>query len=521
MAKQGLIEGFLHETIPREGMLNKYKRFRGGYTYRKPEGVFKLGIETAAIPQKVTIPLKLRFGSTITPLVKKNDRVRAGQIIARDDETISAPAIASVNGTVEDILEINYFYGKTDAVVIRSDGTGDYDKLKGSEENYTKLSSDKISELIYTSGAASLGKSGIPTIFKSSPARPESINGLIVTTFGTCPFSPDEGLLLKDRGKDFYGGLDILKRALPNAKVTIAVDKKDKPFAKEIIDAIRRGNAAVKIPGRIFVQPLEKKYPQESEDMLVRVILKKKIPIGGLGVDIGVLILDIHDVLRVYEAVALGKPFIERTVALAGPASKENKYINIRIGAALKEVLEGNLKDGIEPRAIFGNTMTGRLEKDLSMPVGGSVGRITVLEEARKREFLAFMRPGLCRDSYSKTFLSSCAPHTKIKYDSNMRGEPRPCIQCGYCEEACPVGIIPHLLSKHIKHDLSDGTEKLGIFECIDCGLCTYVCPCKIPLASDIESGKKKLIEEGCPARKAGAKESEEAVKGYRGRTPL
>ncbi len=501
-------------------MLNKYKKFQGGYVFKKPEGIFKKDIEEASMPTKVTIPLKLRFGSTIIPLVKKGDRVRAGQIIARDDETISAPAVASVNGVVEDILQIDYFYGKVEAVVIRSDGTKDYLKLEESAEDYEKLSSEKISELIYISGAASLGKSGIPTTFKSSPARPKSIDNLIITTFGTDPFSLDDKIIFNTKERELYKGLAILKRALPNINVTIAVDKKDKRFIKSMIDTIRRGSSAIKIPDWIFIQPLEKKYPQESEDMLLRAILKKTIPVGGLGTDIGVLVLDIHDVLRVYEAVARGVPFIERTVALAGSAVKENKYINLRIGISLEEVLKGNIKDGVIPRAIFGSTMTGLLQKDFSIPVGRSIGHITVLEESIKRQFMAFMRAGLKSDSYSHVFLSSYVPCAR-EYNTNMHGELRPCIQCGYCEEVCPVGIIPHLLSKQIKHDLCEGAERLKIFACIDCGMCSYVCLCKIPLADDIAWGKRKLIEEGCPVPRVKVKESEEAVKAYRGRMPL
>lgn len=234
----------------------------------------------------------------------------------------------------------------------------------------------------------------------------------------------------------------------------------------------------------------------------------------------GVLILDIEDVLRVYEAVALGKPFIERTVALAGSACKKNKYVNLRIGISLQEALKDNIKDGIEPRAIFGNTMTGFMQKNFSIPVGRSIGHITVLKESRERQFLAFMQAGLKSDSYSHAFLSSYVPSAR-RYDTNMHGELRPCIQCGYCQETCPVGIIPHLLRKQIKHDICEGAEKLGIFECIDCGLCSYVCPCKIPLADDIAWGKKKLIEEGCSVPRVKVKESEEAVKAYRGRMPL
>ncbi|MFH1593280.1 MAG: 4Fe-4S dicluster domain-containing protein [Candidatus Omnitrophota bacterium] len=502
-------------------MLNKARKFRGGYIFKKPACVLNSGIEKAAIPSKVTIPLKLRFGTTITPLVKIGDRVRAGEIIARDDETISTPAISSVNGEVSDILQINYYYGKVDAVVILSDGTEDHITLGEAGDNYSKLSFEKISELIYTSGAASLGKSGIPTIFKSSPARPKSINDLIITTFDTGPFSLDNRIIFKARGGDFFKGIAILKRALPNAKVTIAIDRKNTVFSKEIIDALRGGAKPAEAPDWIFVQPLDKKYPQESEEMLARTILAKKIPLGGLGTDIGVLILDIHAVQRVYEAVALGKPYIERTVALAGSACKWQKCVNFRIGMPLRELIGNNIKDGKEFRAIFGNAMTGILQKDLSVPVGRSIGHVTVLEETKTRQPLAFLRLGARKDSYSRAFLSSCLSSPGIEYDSNTHGELRPCIQCGYCDEVCPVGIIPHLLHKQIHHGICEGAQRLGIFECIDCGLCSYVCPCKIPLADDIASGKMKLIEEGCTVPSVKVKESEAAAKLYRGRMPL
>ncbi|MFH1752550.1 MAG: hypothetical protein ABH875_00045, partial [Candidatus Omnitrophota bacterium] len=176
-------------------MLNKYKCFRGGYLFKKPAGTFAEGIEDASLPVRVIIPLKLKFGSTVTLLVKKGDKVKAGQVIARDDETVSAPAIASVSGVIEDIRQIDYFYGKVEAVVIKSDGLKGYMEIEGATRDHKNLSYEKISELIYLSGAAALGKSGIPTTFKSSPARPKAIDDLIVTTFGTGPFSLDDKII--------------------------------------------------------------------------------------------------------------------------------------------------------------------------------------------------------------------------------------------------------------------------------------------------------------------------------------
>ncbi len=502
-------------------MLNKRKTFKGGYTFRTPKITFSERVETLSIPERVVIPLSLRFSSKITPLVQKGDKVQAGQIIARDDETVSTPAIASVNGIVEDIRQIDCHYGKVAAVVIRSDGSSEYKAVEGATENFEKLSSEKINEILYLSGVTALGKSGIPTSFKSSPVQPKSINNLIVTTFGTGPFSPDQKILLKGSEDRLYKGISILKKAFPDINVTIVLDSKDKVFQEEMINIIKRSNSSAKTSEWIFIQPLDKKYPQESEDMLARTILDEKVPIGGFGVDVGTLMLGTHEILRVYDAVVEGKPLIENTISLSGSACKEGKYINLRVGTSIENAIEGNIKENIEGRIIFGGTMSGLVQKDLSMPVGRSIGHITVLEEYKEKEFLAFMRPGLDRDSYSNAFLSAVVPCAKSEYNTNMHGEGRPCVQCGYCDEVCPVGIYPHLLSKHIKHDICEETEQLGIFECIDCGLCSYVCPCKIPLTDHITKGKRTLIEEGCTVFRVKTKESEEAVKAYRGRMPL
>ena len=72
-------------------------------------------------------------------------------------------------------------------------------------------------------------------------------------------------------------------------------------------------------------------------------------------------------------------------------------------------------------------------------------------------------------------------------------------ISCNYCEEACPVNVIPHLLSKYVQRNIIDETlMKLRIFNCIECGLCSYVCPSKIPLAKYIKEGQEKLTIQGC-----------------------
>ncbi|HLG30516.1 MAG TPA: 4Fe-4S dicluster domain-containing protein, partial [Candidatus Brocadiales bacterium] len=162
----------------------------------------------------------------------------------------------------------------------------------------------------------------------------------------------------------------------------------------------------------------------------------------------------------------------------------------------IEHVLANRIKEGIEKRVIMGGIMTGIPQNDLSAPISRTTSSITALEEDKKREFLTFLRPGINRHSFSNTFLSAIFPFWTKRSDTNIHGELRPCIACTYCTDACPVDMMPHLLSKYVKFGPLEETLKLKIHACIDCGLCTYVCPAKIPLMTDIQEGRRRIKEE-------------------------
>ena len=113
-------------------MLKPFRAFKGGYSFRNYEGQTAPVMTANPLPDKVIIPLRQGFGTEVRPLVKKGEAVFAGQIIGRDDDSISSPVHASVNGVVEDIKKMNYFKRDITMVVIRrTDDSEEIARLHG------------------------------------------------------------------------------------------------------------------------------------------------------------------------------------------------------------------------------------------------------------------------------------------------------------------------------------------------------------------------------------------------------
>lgn len=471
----------------------KTQRFQGGYKFANFEGQPRPVIEETLIPPRVSVPLRQGFGAEGDCLVKVGEKVSAGQIISHIEKGVASPVHATISGIVEEIKRVNYFKCDCLMVSIKGDGSSDYQKVPGAAANWEQLSVPELEKVLYLSGVTALDREGIPTRFHSSVIHPEDVENLIVHGVGSEPYNISLEVLLEGKNTlHLIEGIRILHKIMPKARVYLALNSQRKKIIEEV------NKLTCKFDWLEFCI-LEPKYPQGYDEMLVPTILKQKFPYGYSAANIGTVILNLQAVLQVYEAAVLGKPLIERTVALCGPAFKEPAHIKVRIGTALKDVIGTRVKEGLTARFVRNGLLTGAQLKDLSLPIDKTYSQIIAIPENPKRQLLAFLRPGFKSDSYSRTFIAKFIPAAKKSCETNKHGEERPCISCNYCEEVCPVSIIPHLLSKYVQRNIIDETlMNLLIFNCIECGLCSYVCPSKIPLAKYIKEGQERLSIQGC-----------------------
>ena len=475
-----------------DGMTRGRKRFPGGYRFTRFEGQPDASVLELAAPETVIIPLQQGFRDPMDAVVGVGDTVSAGQVVGRNDDGLSSPVHSSVSGVVEAVRAGDPEDGTTGCIVIRAGTAGECEKLQGHAPDWDSIPAETIEELLYSSGVSALGRDGIPTRHRSAVIAPADVEAVIIHDTGSDLYNPSLRLLLGgERVQQFVAGVGILKKVMPGARVHVAIDARETALVGELSSALSSLDS-------VEVHALAPKYPQDFAEVLVPMLTGRPFPHGYTAANIGVVTLDCQAVLHAYEAVVEGKPLIERVVALCGPGFRQPCHAKVRLGTPVADVIR-QTTDGSEGLRIIRNSaLTGEKLTGPACAVDRSYSAVIALPEQGAPTFMPFVRPGFTEDAYSRTFLACLLPTTK-KVDAGLKGEPRPCVSCGYCQDVCPVGIIPHLLYKYASRGFLEDrlVDELRIFDCIGCNLCSYVCPSKIGIASHIRTGQEKLRDDG------------------------
>jgi Na(+)-translocating NADH:ubiquinone oxidoreductase A subunit len=310
---------------------------------------------------------------------------------------------------------------------------------------------------------------------------------LVVSTVNLEPFVARGDALLHTFMLCFTRGLEQLQSLLEYQPIYLVIPDIRSEFADLIRNHIR---------GYVWVKMVEVPliYPYDHFAVLARHL--------GLSRSGGpVWAMRTEGVIAVDRALTLAKPYLTRIISVAGAGVISPAHVNIMPGYPLKAITDRYVFQH-NRRVIDGGILTGQALDGSALGVNAECQGITILSEPKEREFLGFMRPGADRGSYSACFLSALMTEFRERLTTALRGEGRPCISCNFCEEVCPMGLMPHLVHKYLHGDLLEEAGQAGVESCISCGLCSYVCPSKINLQTQfiearrlIEEDRKSMIE--------------------------
>lgn len=407
-------------------------------------------VEIAPVPSKVVIPIRQHIGAPCVPVVKVGDEIKKGQVIAEAQAFVSSPVHASISGKVVEIADYPHpVFGSCPAAVIESDGADEWIEGLPLNRNWHSLNASSLKELIREAGIVGMGGATFPTHVKLSPPPEKAIDTFIVNGAECEPFLTADHRTMLEQSERLVTGMLIAMKTLDVSTAFIGIEE-NKP------DAIETMRQACRNTG-IVVTPLQTKYPQGAEKTLIKVIVDREIPSGGLPMDVGVVVQNVGTVVAIAEAVERGLPLIERVVTVTGGAVAEPKNLLLRVGATFADAIAacGGLTE-TPAKIIMGGPMMGMAQRSLDMPIIKGVSGILVL--------------------------SPSDVHT---------GPERPCIRCGRCVSACPMGLIPSMLSVLGERALyQTAKDEYDLLDCVECGSCVYVCPAKRNIVQYVKLAK-------------------------------
>ncbi|MFA8436553.1 MAG: electron transport complex subunit RsxC [Marinifilaceae bacterium] len=412
-------------------------------------------IQALPIPAMVTIPIAQHIGAPATPIVKKNDEVKVGQIIAKSTGFVSANIHSSVSGTVfkvDDVMDATGF--RRTSVIIKVDGDewdANIDRSTDLKKEIT-ATPEEIVKKVGEAGIVGLGGATFPAHVKLSVPPGKTAEVLIINAVECEPYLTSDHQLMMEKGDEIMVGVQILMKALNVNRAIIGIEN-NKP------DAINHMTNLAKNYQGVEVCPLKTQYPQGGEKQLISATINREVPSGALPIEVGAVVQNVGTAFAVYEAVQKNKPLIERVVTITGKSVKNPSNWTFRIGTPVQDLIDaaGGLPEDTG-KIIGGGPMMGKALVNTEVPLTkGSSGILIMPNEEAKRK------------------------------------PTQNCIRCGKCVSVCPMGLEPYLLMVLADKKNYERLENDAVMDCIECGSCSYTCPANRPLLDYIRLGKGKV----------------------------
>jgi len=407
---------------------------------------------------EIIVPLHQHTGAPNQPLINVKDKVLMGEKIGDCDAKVSSPVHSPISGEVVSIENVILPTGKFSlGIKIKNDKEYKLDESVVKRENVDSLDKKDLLDIIRESGIVGMGGAAFPTHIKLTPPPDKKIEYLIINGAECEPFLTCDYRLMVEESENIVKGIEILMRILEPKKVIFGIEENKKDAADELYKIIKNKN----LSNIIDIVILKTKYPQGSEKHLIKAIIGKEVPSGGLPFDVGCIVQNVGTTLAIKEAVYDGMPLIERVLTISGSGVKESKNIKVKIGTLSRDIVDycGGIEGDLR-KIIFGGPMMGFSSYTLDVPITKGTSGLLLFTDKEVKEY-----------------------------------DELPCIRCGRCANSCPMYLMPMFIDMYSRIEDFDKAKDFGALDCIECGACGYVCPSKRYLVQSIRYAKNELIK--------------------------
>ncbi len=424
-------------------------------------------LETEALEKPTSVgilPEKIPF---IKPRleIKVGDRVKVGSVLFEDKRNPDIKFLSPGGGKV---AEIDFGPRRiAKKIVVKLDENEIFEAFDAIDEK--KLASLGRDDII-----SALTTRGVWPFIRSLPfrdiANPVDTPYRIFVCLGAKePFSPSPEVYLTGKTGMFNFGIRVLQKLAKNVEINVAEDKLPKTLT-------------IPVTRTFFGE-----YP--IDDPGVQLYHVRKISAENRS-----WYIDGQDVLHIARCLKYGAYPVERVMVTGGSHVRRRKHLRTRAGIPLSSIVGKDFENDGTTRIVAGSIFRGYTgSADTFM--GYYENSATLSSAGNKEEFFGFLRPGLSKPSFSRTFLSAVNT-MESNFDCSCHGERRACVNCGSCAKICPVDILPQFTFKCILADEIEEALSHGLLDCAECGLCTYVCPSKITICNILKQAKGEYYRE-------------------------
>jgi H+/Na+-translocating ferredoxin:NAD+ oxidoreductase subunit C len=393
-------------------------------------------------PEVVTIPLEYPGHELLQPLVQAGEEVARLQVIGRSERGNCVHA--SIGGKVREISRVWTATGhQVPAVIIER---GDVTDLSPSEAlarcDLDAASATRV-QLLMAGGVISPWSTPKHKADASGMVAFPEIKHVVIQGHDEEPTLHVQEILLQARADVLKDSLRLLRDVAPQAEVTLTVDSRMAPWARETF-----GEAL-----KIF--SVSKQYRHRLVRILVPKLTGVSIPAVDPFCSHGVAVMTVENALAAQHAFD-GTPFVSKKLTISGGPIDKPVTVSAALGTSFATILKAcGVVEGEIGRVLAGGPMQGTALYTEDTPLDKFQDGIHLLAV------------------------------DELPAEVNLN-----CVNCGRCVRACPANLQVHLIGRSVEFDLKDEAESYFPEVCLECGLCAFVCPARRPLVQLVRLAK-------------------------------